>query len=273
MHKCPRCNYESKYKYNLLKHLNRQVVCKVLNEDIGIEKCKVFLISGKLKTKKNIVHECKYCGKIFNRIQRLENHNKKCVEKEDLQEIVIKQQKQIKQLMKEKSNIINNNTTNNNNCNNINNVTNVINIHSYKDTDYTVVEKALNECIKKNGELPMGKLIDIIHFNEKFPQNMNVYIANSKTKRIMKFDGERFNEEGRGDKGIEDIFNEKLGDIEEHPTLNDDLKFASDGTWIQFNTKSEIEKKEVLDEMYKSLFNKRERILKRMKERETKLLK
>jgi hypothetical protein len=240
-HYCPRCNYSSKRKSSLEDHFKRKKICPIKFKDVSQNEC-LKLLDEKGLNVNNSEEMCK--------LLELEN-------------------KLLKEQLKNNTNSVTNNTINNNiQGNQIN-----INIHSYKDTDYTVVEKALNECIKKNGELTMGKLIDIIHFNEKFPQNMNVYIANSKTKRIMKFDGEKFNEEGRGDKGIEDIFNEKLSDIEEHPTLNDDLKFSSDGTWIQFNTKSEIEKKEVLDEMYKSLFNKRERILKRMKERETKLLK
>ena len=107
--------------------------------------------------------------------------------------------------------------------------------------------------------------------NENVPENHNVYIANSKTKRVMKYNGEDFIEDGRGERGLESIFNEKLGDIEENAELNESVKFAGDETWMNFNNKNKEDKKESLEEIYKPLYNKRERVLKRMRERKNRI--
>ena len=106
MHECPRCNYESKYKHSLLAHFNRKNTCDYVDKHISIEECKNMLKSGKLKTKKIIIHICKYCSKSFDRKSRLESHIIKCEEKkiqerkkkekEELEQYKLKELKQYK---------------------------------------------------------------------------------------------------------------------------------------------------------------------------------
>jgi hypothetical protein len=236
VHNCPRCGYNSKLKGDLRRHYIRKRPCVITHKNISQEDC----------------------------LKLLEDPSLEISEIGHLKQQVEKQQKQIEDLIdalknyQGNANCNNNNTNTNTNTNSHNNINNVINIHSYKDTDYTVLEKALNSCIKTNGDIDIGKLMEKVHFNSKFPQNHNVYISNSKTRRVMKYDGEKFIEDGMGNTGLEKVFNEKLADIEEHQDLNDDIKIAAEETWMQYNDKDTIQRKEVLEAIYKPLYNKRD---------------
>jgi hypothetical protein len=234
VHECPRCGYCSRNKSDLRNHYRRKSPCVIKLSNITIDKCKMMLENKKLK-------KIKLVPIVIDE------------EKQELVKTITMLKEQVQLLMKNH----NGNNHHNNNTNS-NNITNVINIHSYKNTDYKIVEKAMNRCINNNGGIDVGKLIEEIHFNEKFPQNKNIYIANSKTKRIMKYDGEKFVEDGRGEKGLEAVFNEKLSDIDGHEELNDNIKLASEETWMKFNDKTTVEKAEILEQIYKPLYNKRE---------------
>jgi uncharacterized C2H2 Zn-finger protein len=267
MYECPRCETEFKQKHHLAAHFNRKIGCEFLNEDISNKECIELLKTGKLKKKIIVEHTCEHCNKNFDRKSRLTAHLNKCKEKLNLQEI-IKQLKQKNKELIEKSSTSNINTTNNNNNttnnndnstnDNSNNTNNIyININSYKNTDYTLIKDDIDDCIE-NGEINIGKLMEKVHFNDKFPQNRNVYISNSKTRRVMKYDGEKFIEDGMGNAGLETVFNEKLADIEEHQELTDDIKLAAEESWMKYNDKDTIQRKEVLEAIYKPLYNKRD---------------
>ena len=73
----------------------------------------------------------------------------------------------------------------------------------------------------------------------------------------MKFDGEKFEECGRGDKAIEEVFNEKMTDIEESE-LDDAIKIASDETYTSYEGKTEDQKNNFIESMYKPMYNNRE---------------
>jgi hypothetical protein len=286
LYNCPRCDYKTDRRSCINKHFDRKILCTPTIGDISIDNCKKMLKIGEIKietqrTVEKIDHICKYCNKNFDRKQRLDSHLNKCSEKDSIlekmqtqikiqQEELKIQQEEMKKLKEghelkesQKIEVSTNNGTVNNNCNtntNTNNISNYITINSYKNTDYKAVEKALLACIKVGGEINMRKLIEIIHFNENAPQNHNIYIANSKTKRVMKYDGDKFVEEGTGNNGIEKVFNEKLSDIDEHQELDDELKIASEATWMQFNDKDTQQRREVLEGMYTPLYNKRNMI-------------
>jgi hypothetical protein len=235
-YKCPRCDYNTTKKSSIKNHYKRKRPCEILHEDITLANClKLLKYDKKIPVEEQLKIEQEQKQELFETVK------------------ILKEQVQL--LMKNQNNQGN---TNCNNTNSHNNINNVINIHSYKDTDYTVLEKALNSCIKTNGEIDIGKLMEKVHFNSKFPQNHNVYISNSKTRRVMKYDGEKFIEDGMGNTGLEKVFNEKLADIEEHQDLNDDIKIAAEETWMQYNDKDTIQRKEVLETIYKPLYNKRE---------------
>merc|ERR1712018_198781 len=100
----------------------------------------------------------------------------------------------------------NNNTVNNTitNCGNTNNFN--ININAYKDTDYSVIEKTINKCVKKIKDeeiFDVGMCVRIIHCNKENPENHNIYITDGRQKKLMVYDGEKFNQRGTGVNGIE----------------------------------------------------------------------
>lgn len=269
MYKCPRCKYETNHKTNIKNHFNRKRLCESdKDNEISIEECLKLLNKGILKSKEKIKHICEYCNKEFNRQTRLCAHIIKCKIKDD---IILKQQEEIellKELLNEtKQNITNN--TNNTNCNNTNNSTTnniYITINSYKDTDYTAVKDKIHQCIMNNGDVDMEKLIELVHFNKDIPQNHNIYVTNSKTKRVMKFNGNNFIEDGKGNDGLEEVFNDKLKDIEEHQDLDDDIKIAVDVTWTNYNNKNDKERNKILNKIYKPLYNNKEIVIKREKQ-------
>jgi hypothetical protein len=237
---CPRCEYSTKKRSSIRDHYRRKTPCKVIHTYIPLKECLKMLY-----TQEEDVNE-------------LEIKN----------EIIYNMQKQIDGMREQMSELIktvgghndNSVNTNNTNSNNINNITN-ININSYKDTDYKIVEEALIACIQGNGELDIGQIIKAIHFNKDVPQNHNLYISNSKSSKVMKYDGEKFIESGKNEDGIDDVINEKLKDIDEHQELDDDLKYASDVTWTSFtNNKTIKEKRNIRNKVSREMYNNRELI-------------
>ena len=103
-YKCVRCNYKSKYKRDLWKHINRKNLCKASHKNVDREelikiyntkyvlhKClfcelefdnKESLKKHKCQKKKSVKsNECKNCGKVFMNIYSLKKHikNKVCI--------------------------------------------------------------------------------------------------------------------------------------------------------------------------------------------------
>lgn len=79
MYECPRCDYTTFQKHNLLKHLKRQNICKYTKKDISIEECLIMIENGKAKQGKlKYVHQCNRCNKNFDRKSRLDSHLIKC---------------------------------------------------------------------------------------------------------------------------------------------------------------------------------------------------
>ena len=63
MYECPRCNYETLQKCNLIKHFKRKTICEHYNKDISIDVCISMLSLGKLKT--NIIKSLKKQNKLI----------------------------------------------------------------------------------------------------------------------------------------------------------------------------------------------------------------
>ena len=174
---------------------------------MSIEEC-LKLLNDKKK------HSCEICNKEFKYNSYLKRH------------LVICQAKQIEKLRNENEQLKktqgNGNTINSNNIDNSTNVTNNIFINSYKNTNYDVLIGHINECITNEGGLNMRKLIDYVH--NKNPENHNIYMANANSKRIMKYDNGKYEEDGRNDNGIYKFLKEIADKIENHEELsNTDL--------------------------------------------------
>ena len=216
---CECCNFKAKHKGNYEKHLETKKHQKstisqhlVNNKSTLVNKKSTFL--------------CKYCEKSFTTKQAMYRHIKytcKQSKDEDLKELVKlmneelqqelseikkenaiikkeieKRDKQITKLsnklqirnLKNIQNNIKNNIQNNNNSNNNNIQNNQINIHlnNYKDTDISLLsEQDFTNCIKRCKNCVV-QAIETIHFNPKFPQNMNLCISNIKENYMLMYE-------------------------------------------------------------------------------------
>jgi hypothetical protein len=106
-----------------------------------------------------------------------------------------KEIEELKKQLEEK----NNNTETNNTINGDNGVidysTNYninIQVNSYDKTDYSVIKDKIKTCILKDGSVDEVKLVKLLHFNKEYPENQNVKLENTKTNKILTYDGENF---------------------------------------------------------------------------------
>jgi hypothetical protein len=243
---CPRCGYEVNNLTKYMNHLKRKKICEPIlsktnlqNEYIkyGIIDQHKITQNNTLETTKNVelhkkpqnttkFHECKYCDKVFSRIDSLTRHYKTCKEKKKtdeanlhMEELVrlLNEQKQefknelekkddqIKELIK-KAGITNSTITQN--------IQNNIKLLAYDKTDISdLTEKDFIRCFNHNN-MCVPHLLKRIHFNKKKPENHNVLLSNLKSGHIMLYDGKQWNTYNR-DEVIDDIFDEKHDILEQ----------------------------------------------------------
>ena len=176
--------------------------------------------------------ECQYCGDIFStkaHMRRHEIHRCKHRPQESLYEKLQKSEKEKKKLYKqinkllEKTTItnqrINSDNINNiqNNQNNQNNIT--LNCYGNEDLSH-ITESLLDKLIMCPGNM-LGKLTEIIHYNNDKPENMNIYIPNKREKYVKIFVKNEWILENKKVK-INDILRRNCGILDEHYTLNKD---------------------------------------------------
>jgi len=224
VHTCHRCGYCTKYKNNLREHYKKKNVCNPVVSDVSIDEC-----LSKLDKKNRYV--CKYCDKDFMYNGNLNRHIVLCQESH-----ILELEKENRILKKEV------NTVNNTNCNNTDNSINIdasqkIYINSYKDTDLKLVKDDIEKLKldnKKNIDV-IAMLLKVIHFNEKYPENHNLYVENASTKRVMKLENGRFNEDGRGDRAIEKILKNDIDSYIESELLDTPLYGVYEDLMVYYN--------------------------------------
>ena len=167
MFKCYRCNYNSIYKKDIKNHLNKKKTCNPDFMDITKEEA-MEMLNEKNKEKINMFI-----------LKQLENKNKE-IEK-------------LKTQLEDSNKIVNN--TINGNHGNIDNSTNYninIQINSYEKTDYSIIKDKIHSCILKDGTINEVKLVKLLHFNKDHPENHNIKLENTKTNKILTYNGEKF---------------------------------------------------------------------------------
>jgi len=213
---CECCNYTTQKKYNYNKHLSSKKHILVESKSkVSPSKSKVSPSKSKvspvvslskpiLNVLENEIFSCKYCGQNYKHKQSVSKHIKyNCTknkaedltelvrlmnlqmekQKNDFEEKIETQQKQIEKLMGklEINSSFNNNTINN------------ITLLNYKDTDVShLTNEDYKKCIRKVCFCVMG-LIEKVHFNPKKPENMNIYISNIKDKYMMIYQNNKWN--------------------------------------------------------------------------------
>lgn len=233
-YECPRCHYGSNNKNTLWKHYNRKNVCKTLFQNKSIVDCKFELNESRLIIEELMEKNKELEGRILN----LENMNGGS------------------QIGGDQNNI----NTLNNNCHNNYTINNTIVVNAYKETDYSMLEDVIEDCFRKiNGEeqLDLGKCIRYVHCNKDYPKNHNIYIADASRKKLMVFDGEKFNNRGEGRPGIERFFNNFRSSIKKY--IKKDLLYDLSKEYSDPET-HESRKKEIRDAISTELLNGREMV-------------
>ena len=238
-YKCPRCKYKTKDKSRYINHLKRKIICENINNvsDLNDEYIKynlnVNLENNTEITQKNTSLsqkttklECKYCNKIFSRVDSLGRHLKKCKEKEshdnekeDLLKLVYLLNKQIEEHQKEKEEYKKELEKRNKKIDELikktgvniltqNNIQNNIQILAYNKSDIShLTDNDYLRCLK-HSNFCIPHLIKEIHFNPKKPENHNIYISNLKNNYAMVYDGNKWNIKDR-DESIQNLIDDK----------------------------------------------------------------
>lgn len=76
MYICKRCNYETKYKHCLIRHLQSQTPCKT---SIQCTARDVLIAELQEKQYKESANGCTHCGRLFNNKSSLYRHKKQCI--------------------------------------------------------------------------------------------------------------------------------------------------------------------------------------------------
>lgn len=170
-YKCPRCGYITLLKGDIKRHYNRKKVCNTKYSRISIKDC---LKELSIKKKKLVIDE-----ESFKQM------------KEEIRELKDKlEHTQVS------------NTINSHNTNNDNSITNNIhiNINDFKNTNYEVAledlkESIRNSLLKNDGEcnnIECNQLVELVHCNDKYPENQNVLITDCSRGEARIKEGGRF---------------------------------------------------------------------------------
>jgi hypothetical protein len=191
IYRCIRCGYNDQYKGNVLKHLNRKKICEEKISSSTKEECVEFLKSDDKDLGVNIL------------IKEIEKLKKSMI------------------LLKSGDKCANM-TGNNNTANIDNSVTINIKVNSFGETDYTVLKDKIHTCIK-DGKVDEAKLIKLLHYNKKHPENHNIKITNKRENRIQLYNGENFEESNyKGKRGLWELGQDTLKNTEKNGLVDDE---------------------------------------------------
>ncbi len=300
-YKCPRCNFTSYDKTKYMNHLKRKNICEPISSKTNLQneyikyniKDKILITQNntisttqnvelhKITQNNTILNQCKYCDKVYSRIDSLTRHYKTCKDKKKTDEANLhmeelvnllndkiskydleleKKNKQIDELIK-KAGIQNSGTI-------IQNIQNNIKLLAYDKTDISdLTDNDFMKCFNHNN-MCVPHLVKRIHFNPKKPENHNVFISNLKSGYIMLYDGKKWNTYNR-DEIVDDIFDDKHDILEQK--IEEWVSIGKDYPIIYHKFKRYLEKinndviiKKVKDELKLILYNDRN-IIKKIK--------
>jgi hypothetical protein len=244
-----------------------------------------------LKTTKNVelhkipqnttkINQCKYCDKVFSRVDSLTRHYVTCKDKKktdeanenmlELVNLLNEQKLEFKNELEKKNNQIDEliKKAGINNSTITQNIQNNIKLLAYDKSDLSdLTEKDFIRCFNHNN-MCVPHLVKRIHFNPKKPENHNVFISNLKSGHIMIYDGIQWNTYVR-DEVVNDIFDDKHDILEQK--IEEWISIGKDYPIIYHKFKRYLEKinndvviKKVKDELKLTLYNNRN-IVKKIK--------
>lgn len=249
IYQCPRCRYSSNDKTKMRNHYNRLVSCSVIYEDVPIVDCLDDLNHKKF-------HVCQFCEKTFKRKSHLDRHNNNCKSKSLVEENKFLKEK-VEKLEKTALGSISNSVIGDNNTVN----TNTINIHinDFKNTNYQIALDDLRSSIKQsllknnhqNKNIECENLIELVHCNDKYPENQNILLTDRNRGEVKVKKGENFI-----NVPIDDAIDETTDNIIN--LLKDNQLFTR---YIEFHeNKDEDTRKEDKKAIERTLYNNRHRI-------------
>jgi Zinc finger, C2H2 type len=169
---CSRCQKVFFQKCDYQRHVSRKFPCKIVGEKIQ--------------------YKCEFCSKSFTRKYNLNRHLDICSDKRTKEIVRKEMDERLKEEMEKlraenrQLQIIQNNSNNNN-------ITQNINIVAYGKED---TEKLLTNndfrSIMRRGMMSIPELVRRIHFDEKTPENHNVYISNLRGKYVLMHDEKKW---------------------------------------------------------------------------------
>jgi hypothetical protein len=222
---CFRCGYLSEKKSSMRLHLNRKNICEPILRDIDLNEYSKDILGRrkfietdnfeeiyqnipnpyqiipnpyqnipKLENSENL-HECKYCNKIYKQRFTLTRHLKTCKMKEiaDVEESEIRVLNERIDAYKSEINalkssvMVNNNTQNNTQNININ-----IGRLAYNQTNYDVVSSKEMQFVIRSSLKCVPNIVKLTHFNEKHPENHNIYISSWKSGNVVVYNGKKW---------------------------------------------------------------------------------
>ena len=229
--KCNICNKNYKSKNSLGNH-NRKFHPKI-KPNISLDKP-----FYKSDISQNGLYKCQFCNKNYKHFQSRWKHEKKCkinydknndiLKKENLE--LKKELKEIKQQMLDLMNKtckmhpktlqkINNQL---NNCN----ITNINIVQFGKEDVMNTLSRKEKLKILNNGYQSFNKLIEYVHFNDKYPQFKNIAITNLKDNIAYKYDPDDNKFIAcKKDELLEDLMDIRTIDLEE--ILNENIDTIS----------------------------------------------
>lgn len=178
-YKCSRCDYSTRYKNDMRKHLTTKKIC-ISKYDKAFSQLELLLQLDSKDAKKYI---CK-CGKAYSYNASLSKHQKDCTiyqEHKYIVNTVKKLENEIEVLKKDNQNI----TITNNNTMNINNtMNNMIVVKDFGQEDLSHLSpQFIENCL---GVMSMGmkELTKAIHLNVNKPENHTIKVTNIKSPYV-----------------------------------------------------------------------------------------
>jgi hypothetical protein len=237
IHTCETCNYSTKYKQDLNKHLKTKkhrlneinTLGNNKNNSNNIQKHPENIQKHPENIQKHPEkYLCEYCEKAFTNFSNKRRHElHRCKYNNTKSDIVINQEKQIKMLEKEMNKqrkemekqrkdlmkqievlltkVGNNNTT----------ITNNIQLNNYGNEDLSHITNNQKTQMLKMPYGMIPKMIESVHFDDNKPENRNIMIVNKKDKYIKIVENGKWVYKDKKET-IEDLIDGKYYILDEH---------------------------------------------------------
>ncbi len=181
------------------------------------------------------VHVCPRCHYETSRkpnMRRHYNRHKKCrtiYSRKSINECLEELEKKTQiDILREENERLKTQFNINHNSGNVHIGDNNITINAYNQTSIKKIETELRNMKSVKDDVDMIiKYIRLVHFNKDLPENHNTYIENANLKRLLRFDGEQFTENGRGNSAIDSYIKDDVGKQIEELDLGESELYSS----------------------------------------------